>query len=204
MIVTMRSRAWLIGTVLILSSCGPRAAHLDSPGRTIVAFGDSITAGVGAGAGESYPEVLSTLLGTPILSHGYPGATSADALERLDDALAEKPWLVIVEFGGNDILRRMPLEQTEANLRTVLERLAKARVAAVLVDVRPPYIGGRYADAFERLSDAFDAPRVDDALADILATPALKADEVHPNAAGHRQLAEAVAEVVRPLIQARR
>jgi acyl-CoA thioesterase-1 len=196
-------RAALVAAAF-LAGCGPNAAHLDSPGSSIVAFGDSITAGVGAGAGESYPEILSTLLASPIVKHGYPGETSADALGHLDRVLAERPWLVILEFGGNDILRRMPLESTEANLRQVLERLAAARVAVVLVDIRPPYIGGRYSDVFERLSDEFGAPRVDDALADILATPALKADEVHPNAAGHRQLAEAVAAVVRPLLEARR
>ncbi len=111
---------------------------------------------------------------------------------------------MIVEFGGNDILRRRPLEDTEADLRKILQRLGDARVATVLVGVRAPFIGGRYADLFERLSHDFDAPLVADALPDILADPSLKADEVHPNAAGHRRLAEEIAAVVRPLIDARR
>jgi acyl-CoA thioesterase-1 len=186
------------------TSCGPDVAHLDSPGRTVVAFGDSITAGYGAGPGETYPEQLQGLLGVAVVGRGVPGETSSGGLSRIDAILADQPWLVIVELGGNDILQRVPLAETEGNLRRILERLRARRVAAILVGVRAPLIGGRYADLFDRLADEFDVPLVDDALVDILADPALKADEIHPNAAGHRRLAEAVAEVARPLIDERR
>ena len=197
-------RPALLTLALCLFGCEPKVANLDSPGRTVIAFGDSITAGVGAEENQDYPAVLQQLLAIEVLPRGGSGETSADALSRLDAVLAEQPWLVVVEFGGNDILRRVPIEQTEANLRRLLERLRAARVAAVLVGVRAPYIGGRHADLFERLSREFGAPLIDDALADILAEPALKADQIHPNSKGHRQLAQAVAEVLRPLIEDRR
>jgi lysophospholipase L1-like esterase len=102
--------------------------NLDSPGRTIVCLGDSITAGVGAGPGEAYPELLAARLGTEVLNAGEPGDTAAQGLARLDDVLAEDPWMVVVELGGNDILRQVPPEQTERSLRRILDRLLAARV----------------------------------------------------------------------------
>ncbi len=196
--------ACLLSAAVAVAACAPDAAHLDSPGRTLIAFGDSITAGVGAEEGRAYPAILQQMLQVEVLSRGVPGETTADAVARIEAILAERPWLVLVEFGGNDILRRVPIERTEDNLRQVLDKLRSRRVAAVLVGVRAPYIGGRYAEMFERLSSEFDAPLVDDALADILADPSLKADEIHPNATGHRLLAEAIAQTLRPLIDRRR
>jgi lysophospholipase L1-like esterase len=201
------AKAWLLlGAALGagLAACAPKVANLDATGSTIVCFGDSITAGVGAPAGQGYPQTLARLLDREVTVDGVPGETAADAIARIDGVLSRRPWLVIVELGGNDILHRRPLADIERDLRTIVERLQAARVVVLLVGVRPPYIGGAYEDLFAELASDYDVPVVADALADILADARLKADSVHPNAAGHQRLAEAVAARVRQLIERRK
>ncbi len=189
--------------LLLLAACRPDVPNLDSPGRTIVCLGDSITAGVGSGAGESYPDLLAVRLGTEVINAGVSGDTTAQGLARVEEVLAEDPWLVIVELGGNDILRRVPPEETERALRLILERLLAARVVPVLVEVDAPF-GGRYLEIYQRLGDELDVPVVEGAVGDVLRDRALKSDTIHPNARGQQVLADAVAEEIEPLIEARR
>ncbi|HYN22294.1 MAG TPA: GDSL-type esterase/lipase family protein [Thermoanaerobaculia bacterium] len=186
-----------------LAGCGPEIPNLDSPGKTIVCLGDSITSGMGAGPGLPYPALLSQRFGVELINAGVPGDTTEDGLARIEEVLALDPWMVIVELGGNDILRRLPPERTEAALRQILDRLLAARVVPVLVEVEVPF-AGRYSDVFERLDDDYDIPIVEDTLGDILLDPALKADPIHPNAEGQRALAEGIADVVQPILEARK
>lgn len=187
---------------LLLAACGPDIPNLDSPGRTIVCLGDSITSGVGAEPAQPFPGLLAEKLGVEVINAGVPGDTSEDGLARVGDVLAQDPWMVIVELGGNDILRSVPPARTEAALRQILDRLLAARVVPVLVEIEVPF-RGRYADVFERIEDDYDLPVVEDTLGDILLDAGLKADPLHPNAEGHKVLAEAVAEVVEPIVEAR-
>jgi acyl-CoA thioesterase I len=184
-------------------ACGPDVPNLDSPGKTIVVLGDSIASGVGSGRGEAYPDLLAARLGTEeVVNAGVSGNTTADGLARIDEVLAEDPWLVIVELGGNDLLRRVPPEQTEKSLREILDRLVAARVVPVLVELDAPF-GGRYLEIYERLGDEYQVPVVEDTLGEILRDPSLKSDTIHPNAAGQKVLAEAIVEEIEPLIEAR-
>src|SRR6185369_16988165 len=94
--------------------------NLDSRGANIIAFGDSLTAGYGAGGGEDYPTRLSALIGEPVINAGVSGDTTASALARLDaDVLSRDPRIVIVGLGGNDFLGGVALPATEANLREI-------------------------------------------------------------------------------------
>lgn len=194
--------AALLPILLLAAACGPDVPNLDSPGRTIVCLGDSITSGVGAEPGQPFPALLATKLGREVVNEGVPGDTAEDGLARVDQALAHDPWMVIVELGGNDILRQVPPARTEAALRQVLDRLLAARVVPVLVELEVPF-AGRYSDVFQRIEDDYEIPVVEDALGEILLDPALKADPIHPNAAGHVQLADAIADVVEPIVKAR-
>lgn len=192
---------------LAVTACGPDVPNLDSPGRTIVCLGDSITAGVGVGPGEAYPELLARrfqAMGSEVVNAGVPGDTAADGLAHVDAVLAANPWLVVVELGGNDILRRVGPERTEEALRAILDRLLAARVVPLLVEVEAPFAAS-YGDVFERLADDYDGiPVVEDVLGEILLDRDLKSDTIHPNARGHEQLAEAIAEEIEPLLEARR
>lgn len=189
--------------ILLLASCGPPAPNLDSPGSTIVCLGDSITAGVGAGPGQAYPDLLAQRLGAEVVNAGVPGDTAADGLARLDEVLDADPWLVVVELGGNDILRRVPPEQTETALRSILDRLLAARVVPVLVEIEAP-LAASYAKVFARLDDDYDIPVVEDVLGDILTDASLKSDTIHPNARGYEVLAAALVDELEPILEARR
>lgn len=189
---------------LLLAGCGaPDVPNLDSRGRTIVCLGDSITSGVGASPGPAYPELLARQLGTEVINHGVAGDTAKQGFARVEEALADDPWLVVVELGGNDILNRIPPERTEAALRQILERLLAARVAVLLVELDVPF-AGRQAEIYGRLGEDYGVPVLEDTLGDILTDASLKADPIHPNAQGHEVLAEALAEEIEPLLEARR
>lgn len=191
--------------LLSLAGCGVAAEsipNLDSPGQTIVCLGDSITSGVGASPGQPFPALLAARLGTDVINHGVAGDTAEEGLSRVDDVLAEDPWLVIVELGGNDILNRIPPERTEAALRQIVQRLLAADVAVVLVELEVPF-AGRYAEIYNALGDELDIPVIEDALGEILTDASLKADPIHPNARGHEVLAAAVAEEIEPILEAR-
>src|SRR5512142_926678 len=94
-----------------------KVRNLDSRGTAIIAFGDSLTAGFGASAGEDYPSKLSAIIGAPVVNAGVNGDTTEAALARIDaEVLARDPRIVIVGLGGNDFLRGVPIATTEANL----------------------------------------------------------------------------------------
>jgi len=110
---------------------------------------------------------------------------------------------VIVELGGNDILRQVPPEQTERSLRQILDRLLSARVVPVLVEVDAPF-GDSYKKIYGRLGDEYHVPVVEDAIGKILRDRSLKSDTIHPNAEGQKVLAEAIADEIAPILKARR
>lgn len=188
---------------LFLTACSPDIPNLDSPGLTIVVLGDSIASGVGSGPGQAYPELLAARLGTEVVNAGVSGNTTADGLARIDKVLDEDPWMVIVELGGNDVLRRIPPEQTEQNLRGILDRVISARAVPVLVEMDAPF-GGDYLAIYERLGDEYGIPVIEETLGEILRDRALKSDTIHPNAEGQKVLAEAIAEELEPILEARK
>jgi acyl-CoA thioesterase-1 len=189
--------------LLLLAACSPDVPNLDSPGTTIVVLGDSIAAGVGSGPGQAYPELLAARFGTEVVNAGVSGNTTADGLARIDKVLAEDPWMVIIELGGNDLLRRVPPEETERNLRGIVDRVISARAVPVLVEMDAPF-GGDYLAIYERLGEAYGIPVVEETLGEILSDRNLKSDTIHPNAEGQKILAEAIAEELEPILEARK
>lgn len=187
-------RLLLAAALALLAACsaGPSLPPLP-PDARILAFGDSLTHGTGAGDGESYPEVLARLTGREVIEAGVPGEVSADGLARLPGLLDKhRPALLVLCQGGNDMLRKLDLARTAANLRAMV-RMAKERgIAVVLLGVPRPGIFLSTADFYREVAAAEQVPFDGEALPDILGDAALKADAVHPNAAGYRRLAERV------------
>jgi len=177
-------------------------ANLDSRGVNVIAFGDSLTAGYGAGESEDYPSVLGTLLGTPVVNAGVSGDTTESALARPDaDVLARDPRIVIVGLGGNDFLRHMPIADTEANLRNTIRQIHAAKAMVVLLGFRFPTLGPSYEDMYERVADEEGCLLIPDLFDGILRDPALRSDAIHPNARGYRVMAERVAAPCRKLLR---
>ncbi|MFN2442121.1 MAG: arylesterase [Thermoanaerobaculia bacterium] len=177
-------------------------ANLGSRGTSVVAFGDSLTAGVGASAESSWPSRVAADLAIPIVNAGVSGDTSQGALARLDDdVLTSDPRIVIVGLGGNDFLQNVPLATTEANLREIVRRIEDAGAMVVLLGFRFPSLKARYDEMYERIAEEEKCLLVDDVLDGILSDPALRSDPIHPNARGYAVMAERIAESLEDLIR---
>ncbi|GAB6062020.1 arylesterase [Deferrisoma palaeochoriense] len=194
--------AALFGTALLAAgiACSrgePRLSPL-APGEMILAFGDSLTAGTGAAPGEGYPSVLEALVGRPVVNAGRPGETTGEGLGRLAGELeAHRPRLVILCEGGNDFLRGAPPERVEENLRRMIRTAREFGAEVVLVAVPRPNLLVRVPGLYEELGEEFGVPVETEVLREVLTSPDLKSDPIHPNARGYRRLAKAVAALLR-------
>lgn len=193
--------ALLAGIGLLLAGCGQDEAAPPlwrlTEGAVVLAFGDSLTYGTGADAHESYPVLLEELIGRRVVRSGVPGELSADGLARLPAELeAHSPRLLILCHGGNDLLRRRDAAATEANLRAMVALAREAGTQVVLLGVPRPGLRLQRAGFYDRIAADLQLPYLPDALSEILADRDLKADAAHPNAAGYRRLAEALADLL--------
>lgn len=178
--------------------------------RTIVALGDSLTAGRGLAADQAYPALLQKMLqssGLPftVQNHGVSGDTTADGLLRLGAALDAQPVVLIVALGANDGVRGVPIPQIRANLETIIEG-AQARNAAVLLCGMEalPLHGWDYTVEFHRLFPAlaqkYGVPLVPFLLNGVIGNERmLQPDFVHPNAAGAAEIARTIWPYLQPL-----
>ena len=182
--------------VLALAACGerPKLEHLASD-AVVLAFGDSLTYGTGATEDESYPAQLERLIGRRVVRAGVPGEVTAQALERLPQALDEhSPRLLLLCIGGNDFLQRLGAAQAEANVRAMV-KLARSRgVDIVLIGTPEPGLTLAPPAFFAAIAADFRLPYEDAALTQVLRDNALKSDPIHPNARGYRLIAERLAE----------
>jgi lysophospholipase L1-like esterase len=198
--------ALIAGAALLVAAAwflrpAPHVTNLDSRGANIIAFGDSLTDGYGAGEGEDYPSRLQQRIGATVLNAGLSGDTTDGALSRLDDdVLAQNPRIVIVGLGGNDFLRQVPIATTEANLRTIVRRIQGKGAMVVLLGFRFPAFNANYEAMYERVAKDEGCLLVPDLLDGILRNPALKSDEIHPNAKGYDLIAERIAGPLRGLL----
>lgn len=198
--------AAFLGVVLVWGfwpSSVSRVANLSSSGSNVIAFGDSLTSGYGAGEGDAWPARVAERIGVPIVNAGVSGDTTEAALARLErDVLARDPRIVIVGLGGNDFLRRMPIAETETNLRSIVDRIQRAGAMVVLLGFRFPSVDANYESMYERVARDRKCLLIPDLLDGILSNPSLKSDEIHPNAAGYDLMAERISGPLTKLIAA--
>lgn len=185
--------AAVVGFVLITRENLDWPVTNDQPdGRVVVAFGDSLTRGFGAADGEAYPDHLSQLVGRPIVNAGKDGDTTGQALARLNRVLAHQPDVVILTLGGNDILRRVPLQTTLDNLRQIIQSLQQAGAMVVYAAVDPPLIGGKWVDAVRDLCREEGVLYVPSVMDGLWSDNERMFDSIHPNGDGYRVLAERI------------
>ncbi|RJO65483.1 MAG: arylesterase [Candidatus Omnitrophota bacterium] len=192
------------GLVVILSSgCAKREiANTNSKGKNIICFGDSITAGYGVSPGQDYPAQLSRLLRRPVINAGNSGETSRDALQRLGpDVLENDPFLVIIEFGGNDFLKKIPVSDTVTYVREMVEKIQSQGAMVAIADVSSAMVMGECSKELSRLSKKYQVIFIPRLMAGILTTPSLKSDFIHPNAEGYTLIAERVYKYLKPYLE---
>lgn len=198
-----------------LAPAPPPAAEAPKPtdSRPVVAaFGDSLTAGFGVETGSSYPDFLQKEIDARGLRYrvanlGISGDTTTGGVSRMQIAVGLKPRVVILELGGNDGLRGLPLEKTRENLQT-LARTFKAAGAQVVIAgmTLPPNYGPDYVKNFEALyvdlSREMKLPRIPFLLEGVWDQPGLmQGDGIHPTVAGNEKVAKLVMKTLEPLLR---
>ena len=178
----------------------------------LAVLGDSLAAGYGVAAEDAFPAKLEKALreggvDCTVLNAGVSGDTSAGGAARLDWVLADRPTHLLVELGGNDALRGLPVDQLEANLdgiiRTAKERGVEVMLAGMLA---PPNLGRAYTDSFKQvyldLARRHDVPLypffLDGAM---LQDRLMQPDGIHPNANGVATIVERITPMVETFVQ---
>jgi acyl-CoA thioesterase-1 len=200
--------------LLLVSLCTalmPISMHAaDRP--TIVCYGDSITAGYGLEPGQSFPDFLQRNLDKlgyhyKVNNRGTSGATTKDAVAGIHAILQVKPEIVVVEFGGNDGLRGLPIEETQHNLGLVLTTLEAAHIKVVFAGITlPPNYGQDYIRQFEQVFRLLAAKHrvvfVPMLYKDIVRVPGtIQEDGIHPTAKGAQIIANTLMPYLRQLLR---
>jgi len=176
----------------------PKIKHEGRPVRTIVAFGDSLTAGYGGG-GVSYPGVLAALTGKTVINEGLSGDTAAHAPERLPRVLAHQGDMVLIEFGANDFMQGRSLEAAVEAVAHIVDEVQASGAIAVIVDTGGPGMG-LYTKAYKKLAKEKQALFVPGIVTKIFNKKALKSDMIHPNGAGYKLVAQHVYKEIKPYL----
>jgi acyl-CoA thioesterase-1 len=177
----------------------------------IVSFGDSLTAGYGTEAGQTYPDYLQAELDSRgykyrVVNAGISGNTTKDGLERVNSIIATKPAVVIVEFGGNDGLRGLRIEDTRANLDKILQALKSSGTKIVLAGITlPPDYGPDYIkqfnDTYSLLAEKYHVPMLPFLLKGVFGVDGMmQPDRTHATASGNKVVAGNVLPFVTPLL----
>jgi len=184
-----------------------------APPKLILFYGDSLTAGYGLSTEDAFPAIVEEKLNkkgkpTKVVNAGLSGETTAGGLNRLDWVLKQPVDIFVLELGGNDGLRGLPLDQTEKNLQAIIDKVktkypkAKIVIAGMLV---PPNMGPDYSAGFRKifpeLAKKNKAALIPFLLQDVAGNEKLNIpDGIHPNVEGHKIVADNVLKVIEPLL----
>jgi acyl-CoA thioesterase-1 len=191
------------------------AAAPMADGKLVLAFGDSLYAGYGVAQNESFPFRLEQALkakglAVQVRNAGVSGETSLGGIQRLAftlDGLPRKPDLLLLDLGGNDMLRGLPPEDSEKNLRAILDQLRQRQIPVLLTGMMAaPNMGKDYGAKFDaiypRLAKDYGLPLYPFFLDGVIGNPRLmQADSIHPNPAGVNIIVGKIAPVVAGLLK---
>jgi len=209
--ISQRCAIVFASLLAVLAPAAPGRAAQDAD-RVIVVLGDSLTAGYGVAAHEAYPALLEAILRREgyryrVVNAGASGDTTAGGLRRVDWVLRAHPEVAIVALGANDGLRGLSVAGMRENLEHIVRRLREGRARVLLAGMRvPPNYGADYAREFAAVFPAVarrtGVTLVPFLLDGVAAQPALnQADGIHPNAAGHRVIADRLWPYLKPLLR---
>jgi acyl-CoA thioesterase-1 len=207
----------LLLTLVCLACADPARATeavADEDRPKILAFGDSLTAGLGVAAEDAYPAQLQRRLDEKgiryrVINAGVSGDTTAGGVRRVEWVLKSRPDIVLLELGANDGLRGLNLQQTKANLEQIIQRCQEASVTVVLAGMKlPPNYGADYTKGFEAiypvLAKQYRVTLIPFFLDGVAGSATLnQADGIHPTSEGYRIIADKVLQQIKPLLHAR-
>lgn len=195
----------------VTSQPGRSTAAVREDRPRIVAFGDSLTAGLGVPQEEAYPAQLQRRLEASgyryrVINAGVSGDTTAGGVRRVEWVLNSKPAIVVLELGANDGLRGIDPAETRSNLEKIIRRLQAAGVTVILAGMKlPPNYGREYTARFSaiypELAQKYRVPLMPFFLEGVAAREALnQADGIHPTEAGYRLITENLFKALQPFL----
>lgn len=200
----------VVGKYLVLIAM---AIFIQSPPKVILIFGDSLTAGYGLSPEEAFPALVEKQLNKQgkaciVVNAGLSGETSAGGLSRIDWVLRQSVDVFVLELGGNDGLRGLPLEQTKKNLQSIIDKVKTKNPTAKIVVVGmmvPPNMGTDYTTQFKaifpELAKKNKATLLPFLLEGVAGNDKLNLpDGIHPNIEGHKIVATTVTRIITPLL----
>lgn len=177
----------------------------------IVTFGDSLTAGFGADPGQSYPDYLQQALDRlgynyRVVNEGVSGDTTSGGLSRVDQVTALKPSVVVLELGGNDGLRGIPVQNIRDNLSKIIEELKRTHAHIVLAEMTlPTNYGQDYIKEFEQLyrdlASHYNLRAFTFPFRDLAERNMMQADGIHLTPQGNQVVAQALVKSLKPLLE---
>jgi acyl-CoA thioesterase I len=208
----MRSVA--IALLVTIAAIGCNEDSPTAPGQdaaVIVAFGDSLTSGPGLREEQTYPALLQQRIASErreylVVNAGVSGDTSSEALDRFDRAIVPGTKILILAIGANDGLRGVPVATVERNIATMIERAQSRGIAVLLCQMEAPPLGGlnytiEFHRVYTRLAERYNVRLVPFFLAGLIGNGAFDLDDtLHPNAAGHRAIADTIWPHLRPML----
>ena len=164
---------------------------------TILAFGDSLTVGIGTEKVHSYPNVLARLSNRKVVNAGISGEVTEQGLARLSDVIDEtNPALMILLEGGNDILRNYKLSKTKKNLKAMIALAKDKGVQLVLIGVPEKQIFSDVAPFYKELAEEHKLVFDGEIISSLIRKRAYKSDSVHFNQAGYKKMAEEIHQLL--------
>lgn len=208
----MLQRVIFVFALLLLVACERDYRYAPLPTLSnVVILGDSLTYGTGAAEGEDYATLLANQTGWNVINAGVPGNTSSDGLARLQEFIdahvsgEQKIDLLIVELGGNDFLKRLPQAELIENLKSILAQSKASGIQTALIaipELSP--VGAAFGTLsdhplYKELAADTNTPLLEGVFTEVLSDNKLKADPIHPNAAGYQVVAESVLQALMDL-----
>ncbi len=194
-------KKYVISLVILLISTGiyfgysyaqPKIANYPSSNTGVVAFGDSLIYGTGGSNSGGFVKMISDDLNLPITNLGVVGNTTQDALKRINEVVKLKPKVTIILLGGNDFLKGVPQNETFKNLGTIIEKIQSTGSVVLLVGLEPLVSTNHERESFDELAKIYKTAYVPDILHGIYGHPDLMSDNLHPNDAGYRLMANKI------------
>ena len=170
----------------------PEIKNVGNTGANVVVFGDSLSYGYGAPRGQSYPDLIARKIRRSVINLGRNGETAVGATHRIEEALEQNPYMVLIEFGGNDFMRGVDFQQTVQAVSDMIDRVQSAGAVAVVVDTGGFYGMKKYSKAYQKLAKEKGAVFVKGILDGVFGKTALMSDQIHPNAKGYEIVADKV------------